>query len=482
MFCIWMKQFVQQSKFWHPRLPNIILCFFKNDFVYEETPEDQKLAVWNYILKKHFVKPQYVPRQYKLWKTFVKNFKKEGEQFLVRCKKMTGSEVVQSLARFSEYVSDHWRMTWALESTDIFTTYKLPKLLQRELPKFSKERINDIAFILSTPLQLSFMGKERAEFLQIEIKWRETICKNVSLNKIPLRLQEEIYHLVQKYIWVISSYKEGKQLTPSHLWRQMRDECRRKSRREMIKELNILKTKVKRIRKEKAEMFRSLNLSKGTRAVFDLLEFFARWIDERKEAALRANLYLEAYAKEISKLLGRSIWEVKYMTQREIRDALMRKKKIASKILAARRSFSVFVVTRRNYETQENIFIGEEAQKLWDAMFRLQETKKIHGQVASAPVDKIKGRAQVVLDVAKQKFRAGNILVTTMTRPEFVPLLRKAKAIITDEGGITCHAAIISRERGIPCVIGTKIATKVLKDGDLVEVDARYGIVRKISA
>ena len=70
--------------------------------------------------------------------------------------------------------------------------------------------------------------------------------------------------------------------------------------------------------------------------------------------------------------------------------------------------------------------------------------------------------------------------MTPMTRPEFLPLMKKAKAIITDEGGITCHAAIVSRELGIPCIIGTKIATKVLKDNDLVEVDAEKGIVRKI--
>jgi pyruvate,water dikinase len=65
-----------------------------------------------------------------------------------------------------------------------------------------------------------------------------------------------------------------------------------------------------------------------------------------------------------------------------------------------------------------------------------------------------------------------------MTRPEYVPLMKKAAGIITDEGGITCHAAIVSRELKIPCVIGTKIATKVLKDGDMVEVDADKGIVK----
>ena len=73
------------------------------------------------------------------------------------------------------------------------------------------------------------------------------------------------------------------------------------------------------------------------------------------------------------------------------------------------------------------------------------------------------------------------VLVTSMTRPEMVVAMEKAAAIVTDEGGITSHAAIVSRELKIPCIIGTKIATRILKNGDLVEVDAFKGIVRKIS-
>jgi len=78
------------------------------------------------------------------------------------------------------------------------------------------------------------------------------------------------------------------------------------------------------------------------------------------------------------------------------------------------------------------------------------------------------------------KFESGDILVTSMTRPEFLPIMKKAAAIITDEGGITCHAAIVSRELNIPCVIGTKNASRSLKDGNRVEVDADHGIVKKI--
>jgi len=61
-----------------------------------------------------------------------------------------------------------------------------------------------------------------------------------------------------------------------------------------------------------------------------------------------------------------------------------------------------------------------------------------------------------------------------------MPAIMRASAIITDEGGLTCHAALISRELQIPCIIGTEVATKVFKDGDLVEVNSKEGIARKV--
>ncbi|MFH0713471.1 MAG: PEP-utilizing enzyme [Candidatus Micrarchaeota archaeon] len=78
------------------------------------------------------------------------------------------------------------------------------------------------------------------------------------------------------------------------------------------------------------------------------------------------------------------------------------------------------------------------------------------------------------------EFTTGEVLVSPMTVPDFLPAMKKAIAIVTDEGGITCHAAIVSRELKKPCVIGTKTATRVLKNGDEVQVDSTKGIVTKL--
>jgi len=74
-------------------------------------------------------------------------------------------------------------------------------------------------------------------------------------------------------------------------------------------------------------------------------------------------------------------------------------------------------------------------------------------------------------------FNDGEVLVAHMTTPDWVPLMRKASGIVTDSGGMTCHAAIVSRELRIPCIVGTGEATKVLRDGELVTVDATQGTV-----
>lgn len=112
----------------------------------------------------------------------------------------------------------------------------------------------------------------------------------------------------------------------------------------------------------------------------------------------------------------------------------------------------------------------------WKARVERSMPAEIRGNVAVT--GKVTGRAVRHLswtDVTP--LPPGSILITGMTNPQMVPYLKSAAAIVTDEGGVACHAAIISREMGIPCIVGTQIATQMIKTGDLVEVDAFRGIV-----
>lgn len=106
--------------------------------------------------------------------------------------------------------------------------------------------------------------------------------------------------------------------------------------------------------------------------------------------------------------------------------------------------------------------------------------ESLKGQIAYR--GRASGTVRVVIDpfTYDGPFDEGDILVAGMTRPEFLPLMKKAAAFVTDAGGILSHAAIVAREMKKPCLIGTQTATKAFKDGDRVEVDAEQGIVRKI--
>ncbi|MBF8250277.1 MAG: phosphoenolpyruvate synthase [Candidatus Levybacteria bacterium] len=102
--------------------------------------------------------------------------------------------------------------------------------------------------------------------------------------------------------------------------------------------------------------------------------------------------------------------------------------------------------------------------------------KSVKGRVAypgfvRGYIRKLMGKDQMGL------LKKGEILVSPMTIPDFLPAMKKAAAIVTDEGGVVCHAAIVARELKKPCIVGTKFATQILKDGDLVEVDADKGEV-----
>lgn len=138
-------------------------------------------------------------------------------------------------------------------------------------------------------------------------------------------------------------------------------------------------------------------------------------------------------------------------------------------------------------------YCGTDAhEKLKDILvFREREianARILQGAAASLPKDGqriFRGRAFVLTTAfgSEEKVRdlqEGDILVATQTHPQIVPAMKRALAIVTDEGGVTCHAAIVSRELGKPCLIGTKLATKVIKTGDMIEVNLTDGIVKKV--
>ncbi|MFH0969535.1 MAG: PEP-utilizing enzyme [Patescibacteria group bacterium] len=210
-------------------------------------------------------------------------------------------------------------------------------------------------------------------------------------------------------------------------------------------------------------------LDKKTANLIKIIRLLSLWREERKANIQKYCLGYKVVADALSKKLTLDRKTAEWLLYEDLNDKLNQKE------IINRKNKSVFMFSQ---ESSKGMFMPEiEAKKIIKEFFKIKKAEEIKGMVASRGL--VNGKVCIVLKNEDfHKFLKGDILVTNMTRPEFLPLVKKAIAIITDDGGITCHAAIISRELKIPCVVGTKIATKVLKDGQLVEVDANKGVVK----
>ncbi|MFH0853394.1 MAG: PEP-utilizing enzyme [bacterium] len=230
---------------------------------------------------------------------------------------------------------------------------------------------------------------------------------------------------------------------------------------------------------QKTEIIKELRLNDEERHLFNTLAVLGYWKFERKLACQRSHLMMEALIEEIMHRYHLTKPEAKMITPDEMQEVLENNKVDRDELeRRVKLSFAIF----EGYDGQK--VISGEAAKIIEQ--ELEESLKVEGKVkeikgTTAYPGRAKGRVVRVDDESEmEKFAEGDILVSTSAGPNIISIMKKAAAIITDSGGITSHAAIVSRELKVPCVIGTKIATKVLKDGDEVEVDATKGIVRKI--
>jgi phosphoenolpyruvate synthase/pyruvate phosphate dikinase len=190
-------------------------------------------------------------------------------------------------------------------------------------------------------------------------------------------------------------------------------------------------------------------------------------------------VYIDAVADK----LGREKNELRFLNQKEIINLFHNPEIQYLKAKKRQQRFVIYSVRGKVIELDDkNAYqIIKRFEK------NITETSELKGTVAHPGF--VKGKARVILlnynnikEQLKQiaQMHEGEILVAETTSPEFTPALKKAKAVITNQGGLGSHAAIVSRELGIPCIVGTQTATAVIKTGDDLEVDANKGIVKII--
>lgn len=205
----------------------------------------------------------------------------------------------------------------------------------------------------------------------------------------------------------------------------------------------------------------------------------------RKNIFCQVSLKYRPIFEVIAKRAGSANWrDCFYLLNSEFEAIISGSKVPLAEIAEQRKTHSIHAsadgeIITLNQAEMEKLVDYTARKQGWSGTAESDETEVVKGFRASSGI--VRGIARVVLSPADfPKVKRGDILVTVMTSVDYVPIMEKAAAFVTNEGGITSHASIVAREMGKPCIIGTKNATKAIKDGDMIEVDANEGIVRKI--
>lgn len=211
------------------------------------------------------------------------------------------------------------------------------------------------------------------------------------------------------------------------------------------------------------------------RKYVDLLKEFVYFRTYRTEKLYESLYYLEPLWKELSCAFGlTNAIDIGWYTLNEIKSLFTSGAKISDSELEHRKSKHALLLHNNKLEIIFADKVSEYKKRHYPDL--VLGENMIRG--VSACKGNVRGVAKIVRSAKEQdKINEGDILVTAMTTPDFLPSMYRAAAFVTDEGGITCHAAIVAREMNKPCVIATKMATRVLKDGDLIEVDGNRGLV-----
>ena len=421
--------------------------FYKEDYnvVYVYQHEIDKVR--KYCLSKLESNPDFFKKLFNDATSLFDDFRNKEIDFVKEIELMNTEDEIKSwLKKFCAYASTITPIGYFVEMFAGYDSYWL---------NYTGISEDDFTTLIS-PDQLSF-----SKIYELEVA-------KVKLGESNLNIVD----LVEKWYWVRNNYYIVDLVNESYIRNQLEKTTTTEAKKTIAETGHFISN----LKEKKNEVSERLSLNKETMNILNGLSSFVVLQDERKEIALKTTSLM---VRVINKLL--EIYNYDENNKHLVLSASLSNWFFElSKEQLLERSLVAFQGVY--WPISGDILIGVEAIKKNMELAtdnKDDQSTEVKGQVAFR--GKITGRVCVVMrDSDFPKFKEGDILVASMTRPEFVPLMKMASAFVTDEGGITCHAAIVARELKKPCIIGTKIATKVLKDGDLVEVDADNGIVKII--
>jgi len=420
---------------------------------------------------------------------------KKNKKFLADFQKVdlsqkSNKELLELFNQFLEQYKDflvYGPVTGRVVSKAISVPVK--EVLSQKISKAGKTE-DDYLNQLILPTKDTFQIKQEKELLQVAIKFAHLKNKlikiqqtnkkkswsksKVLLDKIDPQLSKSIGKITQRYCW-LPVFQENDPWDEVYFFNTLINLLKTGN---LKQEFEKFKKKKSKLKKEQKKLFDKLSLPVKIKRLIKFLEGYSYLRTRFGNMMGYINYYIQPLFREIAHRTGLSLLDFKYLTLPEVEKALLTGSMPPLKELRTRREFCILIRKNRKH----SVLIGQRAKKFLANEVKDEVDKNIvEFQGKTAYPGKVRGKVKIVLTPrTMSKMKKGDILVTPMTTTDLIMAIKKAAAIVTDIGGLTCHAAIISREFGIPCIIESKIGTQVLKDGDLVEVDANKGVVRKI--
>ncbi|MBI5229593.1 hypothetical protein HY991_05765 [Candidatus Micrarchaeota archaeon] len=269
----------------------------------------------------------------------------------------------------------------------------------------------------------------------------------------------------REYAWILFNFV-GPEAPLSYFANKAREQITKGER--VSEEKNTLKNK--------EMLLRELQLDSESERLFDYAREIVWLKGERKNAMYRICWRMEPLVREACKRMDINRELFNALFPWEVGEFL--RKGLPKKEIELRSKFMVMDGRKGG----EEVLVGEAASSFYARLCvrKTTDEKELRGTCASiGPI--VRGRVKIINKPSDMhKMSEGDVLVSFQTDPNLVPAMKKAAAIVTEAGGLTCHAAIVSREMRLPCVVGVKHVTSSLKDGEMVEVDAKLGIVRRL--
>jgi len=345
----------------------------------------------------------------------------------------------------------------------------LEKKTKDELLKCLKSKGKEKLFerywgIIATKIILNANEREGIELLEIAVKFRKR-------GKIDRKIDNLLERHTKKFCW--SPHYEF--YLP--IWNKEYFKKRLKEIKNPKGTLEKLRLEREKQQEELKKVKEELKDNKKLVQLINLTQEYLYLRAYRTEVLREAFYYLGTpLLKEIAKRMKFKNWkDIIYLTPDETGRFLINK--VVPNLKEIKRRKQHWAMVTREGKTKI-ISDEKEIAKIKEELELQEEIEEVMKGNTAYP-GLVNGKVRLIRTIKDvKKLQKGEILVAAMTTPDMTVAIHKAAAIVTDEGGLTCHAAICSRELKIPCVIATKNATKVLKDGDLIEVDANTGIVK----